>query len=71
MPKQVEPMKLLQLALRELFLLVAIAAMGCAWWVDRNRLRSAFDSERSMRSELSKDYLQLWKQLRAVIEDHP
>jgi hypothetical protein len=26
-------MKLPQLSLRELFLLVALAAMGCGWWV--------------------------------------
>jgi hypothetical protein len=31
-------MKLPQLSLRELFLLVVIAAMGCAWWVDRQRV---------------------------------
>ena len=27
-------MKLPQLSLRELFLLVALVAMGCGWWVD-------------------------------------
>jgi hypothetical protein len=27
-------MKLPQLSLRELFLLVVIAAMGCGWWVE-------------------------------------
>jgi type II/III secretion system protein len=32
-------MKLPQLSLRELFLLVVIAAMGCGWWVDRDSLR--------------------------------
>jgi hypothetical protein len=26
------PMKLPQLSLRELFLLVALVAMGCGWW---------------------------------------
>lgn len=31
-------MKLPQLSLRELFLLVVIAAMGCGWWVDRRAL---------------------------------
>jgi hypothetical protein len=31
-------MKLPQLSLRELFLLVVIAAMGCGWWVDRQKL---------------------------------
>jgi hypothetical protein len=30
-------MKLPRLSLRELFLLVALAAMGCGWWVDRRR----------------------------------
>ena len=29
-------MKLPQLSLRELFLLVVIAAMGCGWWVERS-----------------------------------
>jgi hypothetical protein len=29
-------MKLPRFTLRELFLLVALAAMGCGWWVDRN-----------------------------------
>jgi hypothetical protein len=29
-------MKLPRFTLRELFLLVVIAAMGCGWWVDRN-----------------------------------
>jgi hypothetical protein len=33
-------MKLPQLTLRELFLLVVIAAMGCGWWVERKRLTS-------------------------------
>jgi hypothetical protein len=33
-------MKLPQLSLRELFLLVVIAAMGCGWWVDRQHLIS-------------------------------
>jgi hypothetical protein len=31
-------MKLPQLTLRELFLLVVIAAMGCGWWVDRRTM---------------------------------
>jgi hypothetical protein len=31
-------MKLPQHSLRELFLLVVIAAMGCGWWVDRFRI---------------------------------
>jgi hypothetical protein len=31
-------MKLPHFTLRELFLLVVIAAMGCGWWVERSRL---------------------------------
>ena len=31
-------MKLPQLSLRELFLLVVIAAMGCGWWMDQRRI---------------------------------
>jgi hypothetical protein len=31
-------MKLPQLSLRELFLLMVIAAMGCGWWLDREGL---------------------------------
>ena len=30
-------MKLPQLSLRDLFWLVALAAMGCGWWVERSR----------------------------------
>jgi hypothetical protein len=30
-------MKLPQLALRELFLLVALVAMGCGWWMEHHR----------------------------------
>jgi hypothetical protein len=33
--------KLPQLSLRELFLLVVIAAMGCGWWVDRQTILKA------------------------------
>ena len=36
-------MKLPQLSLRELFLLVVIAAMGCGWWVRERQLRSEAD----------------------------
>lgn len=32
-------MKLPQLSLRELFLLVVIAAILCGWWVDQDRIR--------------------------------
>jgi hypothetical protein len=36
-------MKLPQLSLRELFLLVVIAVMGCGWWVDRRRWIKTID----------------------------
>ena len=36
-------MKLSSFSLRELFLLVVIAAMGCGWWVDHMRLSPAAD----------------------------
>ena len=32
-------MKLPQLSLRDLFWLVLVVAMGCGWWVERQRLR--------------------------------
>jgi hypothetical protein len=37
-------MKLPQLSLRELFLLVALIAMGCGWWVDRAHARREYDA---------------------------
>jgi hypothetical protein len=36
-------MKLPQLSLRELFLLMALAAMGCGWWVDHRGLAETID----------------------------
>ena len=36
-------MKLPQLSLRELFLLVALVAMGCGWWVERTKLTAEVD----------------------------
>jgi hypothetical protein len=41
-------MKLPQLSLRELFLLVVIAAMGCGWWVDRWQLNAALEVDRDI-----------------------
>jgi hypothetical protein len=35
----------MKLTLRELFLLVALAAMGCGWWVDRSGLRAQVDGQ--------------------------
>jgi hypothetical protein len=45
-------MKLPRLSLRELFLLVALAAMGCGWWIDRSRLAANAEEMRFK--------LQLW-----------
>src|ERR1044071_3543457 len=39
-------MKLFHFALRELFLLVVIAAIGCGWWVDRKRINAERDHYR-------------------------
>ena len=49
-------MKLPQLTLRELFLLVVIAAMGCGWWVERGRLMA--ELQRSMQWKPRFDALQ-------------
>jgi hypothetical protein len=46
-------MKLPQLSLRELFLLVVIAAMGCGWWVDHR-------SQRELNRKLSAQLLQAY-----------
>jgi len=37
-------MRLPRFTLRDLFWLVALAAMGCAWWVDRERSRKALQA---------------------------
>ena len=31
-------MKLPQFSLREMFLLIALVAIGCGWWIERERL---------------------------------
>jgi len=38
-------MKFARFTLRELFLLVIIAAMGCAWWVDRRESNARHEAE--------------------------
>ena len=35
-------MKLPQLTLRDLFWLVLVCALGCAWWVEHRRLQAAW-----------------------------
>jgi hypothetical protein len=42
----------MKLTLRELFLLVALVAMGCGWWVRERQLQSRFD--------LLKEFLAGW-----------
>jgi len=49
------PMKLPQLSLRELFLLVVIVALGCGWWVDREKLKSFHKSEMERVSQVFDD----------------
>jgi len=52
-------MKLPQISLREMFLLVALICMGCAWWV-HERVLIAERSERQQwqwRAESLKDWL--------------
>jgi hypothetical protein len=44
-------MKLPQLSLRELFLLVALAAMGCGWWLERSYLIAFGDYPRRIPQE--------------------
>jgi len=60
-------MKLPRFTLRELFLLVVIAAMGCGWWVERNRLITENDG-------LRETYLRMWptspgQRLEVVIDE--
>lgn len=38
----------MKLTLRELFLLVALVAMGCGWWVDRWQLNWAREADREI-----------------------
>jgi len=39
-------MKLPRFSLRELFLIIVIAAMGCGWWVDHAALHTELDVSR-------------------------
>jgi hypothetical protein len=48
-------MKLPQLTLRELFLLVALAALGCGWWV---REWQSADRELRLRTELERTQIE-------------
>jgi len=48
-------MKLPQLSLRELFLLVVIAALGCGWWVDRRAVVAATATDTATRWKVMLD----------------
>jgi hypothetical protein len=50
--KLLSAMKLPQISLREPFLLVIIAAMGCGWWVAQQREMSAIKQSESGVAEL-------------------
>lgn len=54
-----KPMKLPQLTLRELFLLVVIAAMGCGWWSHRVTLLREI-TDLSFEVELLNQQIMLW-----------
>ena len=46
-------MKLPQLTLRDLFWLVALAGMGCAWWLDHAQQEAQIAFLNKMLSEMS------------------
>jgi hypothetical protein len=54
-------MRLPQLTLRDLFWLVALAALGCAWWVDHFQMDSARKADfkfRQVERELMEDRME-------------
>lgn len=53
-------MKLPQLTLRELFLLVVIAAMNCGWWVESARLRRQIRETNEKIEETSKQMMSIF-----------
>lgn len=55
-------MKLPQLTLRELFLLVVIAAMGCGWWRAELRAQAEAESVDALAKEME-------KQLQAIADE--
>lgn len=55
---RVAPMKLPRFSLRELFLLVVIAAVGCGWWVERSRA-TAVQAERDKYRDRARWLLQV------------
>jgi len=52
-------MKLPQLSLRELFLIVVIAAMGCGWWVRERQLAEVIREANKLNRELYVDNVRL------------
>jgi len=63
-------MKLPQVTLRELFLLVVIAAMGCGWWVRERKLAAVVKANArwEFRAELVAG---LWRSVGGEIEWTP
>jgi hypothetical protein len=59
------PEKPMKLTLRELFLLVVIAAMGCGWWVESSRLRRQVREANEKLEEASKQMEQVIR--RAIV----
>ena len=60
-------MKLPQISLRELFLLVAVVAMGCAWWVDHSRM--AADREYWFRQWSNENLQRIWEMEDRAFQD--
>ena len=61
-------MKLPQLSLRDLFWLVLVVGMGCAWWVDRSGLRAEYDQEYGERIEWLISAGEKWRSEREELE---
>ena len=59
-------MKLPRFKLRDLFWLVLVVAMGCAWWVERSRLADALATSRAAESESRAYFEKAHKELRAA-----
>ena len=62
-------MKLPQVSLRELFLLVVIAAMGCGWWVDRSSLHRK-NSSLSTTVKQQAGELERWQHSALIVSDY-
>jgi hypothetical protein len=59
-------MKLPQLSLRELFLLVALVAMGCGWWRDREQIHRREQEATENEARLSRREANIQKVLKEI-----